>query len=198
VSQPPSHARQIVLASAIEAFAERGYSGTSVQHILEATGLSKPTLYYYFKSKAELFRAILDHAYDVSFDLLKIAVEHETTAEEKLIAAAMAWFTFANRHKNLMRLVLATNFAAPKEVPTDTIDQNRRKRHFEFLEAIIRQEQLNGELDASYDAAELTHGILGSISNHIRICLVRGENKLDRGLAERLVTIYLNGARAKK
>src|SRR4051794_16703664 len=60
-------AREAVLASAVNAFARRGYAGTSVQDILRATGLSKPTIYYYFKSKAGLFRAILAFAYDESY-----------------------------------------------------------------------------------------------------------------------------------
>jgi AcrR family transcriptional regulator len=64
-------AREVVLESAIAAFARKGYAGTSVQDILQATHLSKPTLYYYFESKAGLFRAILDFAYDECFRLMQ-------------------------------------------------------------------------------------------------------------------------------
>lgn len=192
----PTETREVILASAIEAFAERGYSGTSIQDILQATGLSKPTLYYYFKNKADLFRAILDFAYDESFAMMQGAVEKEGPIEKKLCAAALSWFTFTNRHKNLMRLVLATNFAAPKEIPADTIDHLRRKRHFEFLAATIRQAQSNGELSSRYTNDELTHAILGSISHHIRTNLLRSESKLDETLAARLVSIYLQGARS--
>ncbi len=186
------------MASAIEAFAERGYAGTSIQHILEATALSKPTLYYYFKSKADLFRAILDYAYDESFELLKAEVEKASTTEARLIATAVAWFAFANQHKNLMRLVLATNFAAPKEIPPNTIDHAKRRRHFDFLAAIVRHGQTEKYLDATHDTAELTHAILGSISHRIRTNLLSHDGKLDHALAERIVTIYLNGARANQ
>jgi AcrR family transcriptional regulator len=48
MSKKPEAARQIILDSAIEAFARKGYAGTSILDILKLTGLSKPTLYYYF------------------------------------------------------------------------------------------------------------------------------------------------------
>src|SRR5439155_4423766 len=103
----PLHAREAVLASAVKAFARRGYAGTSVQDILKATGLSKPTLYYYFQSKAGLFRAILDFAYDESFRLVQAGVKGKETCRQRLIEVAAALFEFATRHQNLTRLVFA-------------------------------------------------------------------------------------------
>src|SRR5437773_2150775 len=97
-------ARQAIVDSAITMFARKGYAGASVQHILKATGLSKPTLYYYFKSKAGLFQAILDSAYDKSFRLIKEAVDGKTTCEDRLTAVATAVFDFAEHNRNLMRL----------------------------------------------------------------------------------------------
>src|SRR5439155_23246014 len=99
----PLHAREAVLASAVKAFARRGYAGTSVQDILEATGLSKPTVYYYFESKAGLFRAIVAFAYDESFRLMQAGMKGTTTCEQRLVEVAAALFDFANRHQDLTR-----------------------------------------------------------------------------------------------
>ena len=41
-------------------FAERGYDATSVREIVEAAGVAKPTLYYYFRSKEGLAQALTD------------------------------------------------------------------------------------------------------------------------------------------
>src|ERR1041385_883200 len=106
-------ARQAVLESAIKAFSQRGYAGTSVHDILKATGLSKPTLYYYFESKEGLFRAILAFAYDESFRRMQVATSGEGTCAERLVKMAAAVFAFATEHRDLMRLVFATIFAAP-------------------------------------------------------------------------------------
>ena len=40
-------------------FAQRGYDATSVREIVEAAGVAKPTLYYYFRSKEGLAQALL-------------------------------------------------------------------------------------------------------------------------------------------
>jgi AcrR family transcriptional regulator len=40
-------------------FAERGYDATSVREIVEASGVTKPTLYYHFGSKQGLAEALL-------------------------------------------------------------------------------------------------------------------------------------------
>src|SRR5437667_12415975 len=103
----PLDTRETVLASAVKIFARRGYAGTSVQDILRATGLSKPTVYYYFESKAGLFRAILAFAYDESFRLMQEQLHGKANCQQRLIEVAGALFDFANRHQNLTRLVFA-------------------------------------------------------------------------------------------
>jgi AcrR family transcriptional regulator len=46
-------ARQIARTAA-KLFASRGYDATSIREIVEAAGVAKPTLYYYFGSKEGL------------------------------------------------------------------------------------------------------------------------------------------------
>ena len=43
-----------ILDAAARAFATRGYDCTSMQEIAQSVGLSKPTLYHYFRSKEEI------------------------------------------------------------------------------------------------------------------------------------------------
>jgi AcrR family transcriptional regulator len=51
-------ARQIARAAA-RLFADRGFEATSVREIVDAAGVSKPTLYYYFRNKEGLASALL-------------------------------------------------------------------------------------------------------------------------------------------
>jgi AcrR family transcriptional regulator len=50
--------------SASRVIAERGYGGASVDSIIEAAGLSKGTFYWHFKSKEELFLALIEERID--------------------------------------------------------------------------------------------------------------------------------------
>ena len=54
--------RRHIVAAAAPIFNVKGFAGTSIADILEATGLEKGGLYYHFASKDELALAALDHA----------------------------------------------------------------------------------------------------------------------------------------
>ncbi|MCB9436748.1 MAG: TetR/AcrR family transcriptional regulator [Anaerolineales bacterium] len=52
--------RTEILMAALVAFAEKGYDKTSMDDIVRVSGLSKGTLYWYFKNKEALFLGIMD------------------------------------------------------------------------------------------------------------------------------------------
>lgn len=186
-----------MLESAIRAFARRGYASTSVDAILEATGLSKPTLYYYFENKAGLFRAILAFAYDETFRLMSEATARAGKAEEKLVNVAEALFVFAKAHEDLMRLVLTTVFAASSELPPRSVDLAKRRRNFELVRKIVEEAQQTGEFKDTYDSAEIAQLIFGALSYQIRSQLIDSSAPLDRKRAERIVALFCEGARRK-
>lgn len=56
---PNNRDRLIAAASAL--FHGRGYDGTSLDDIQDATGIARSNLYYHFASKLELARAVVEH-----------------------------------------------------------------------------------------------------------------------------------------
>ena len=48
-----------ICAAALEIFAEKGFAGAKLDEIARRAGVSKGTLYLYFKDKDELFRAVV-------------------------------------------------------------------------------------------------------------------------------------------
>ena len=52
--------RQRIQRAALRLFADCGYAGASVQAMVDAAKVTKPTLYYYFKSKAGLYQSLID------------------------------------------------------------------------------------------------------------------------------------------
>jgi AcrR family transcriptional regulator len=193
-SRAPKDARQKVLESAIKEFARKGFSGTSVQDILSATGLSKPTLYYYFESKAGLFRAILNFAFDESLRRIEEKVDRAKGVRGHLIAVAEGVFDFAIERPELFRLVFGTAFAAPEEIPSESLAIDKRKRHFDYVRRIVAEGIKNRELDSDFTEAELAHGIYGAISHKTRMHLLCEEGKLNARSAARVVDLFLRGA----
>jgi AcrR family transcriptional regulator len=52
--------RNAILRQAAALFAARGYDAVSVREIVEAAGVTKPSLYYYFESKEALAAALIE------------------------------------------------------------------------------------------------------------------------------------------
>lgn len=186
--------RETVMESAIVAFASKGYAGTSVNDILRVTGLSKPTLYYYFGSKEGLFREILDSAYDGVHAAMLHALENTDTCEKKLSGVAVALYKFTTTHQHLMRLVFSTAFAAPGEIPALSVNPERRHRIFNLVRQVIAQGRKEGALKKTFHADELTQGFFGAVTQQIRNWLFRAEGALSSARATRNVMIFLEGA----
>lgn len=52
--------KQKIMKEALTLFAEKGYSDVYVSDIAQAVGIKAPSLYKHFKSKQEIFHAILE------------------------------------------------------------------------------------------------------------------------------------------
>lgn len=52
--------RRTVLEAAAKLFAQRGFGGTNLQDIADALGISRPALYYYFKSKEDILASLVE------------------------------------------------------------------------------------------------------------------------------------------
>jgi TetR/AcrR family transcriptional regulator len=69
LKQPKSRIGEInverILDAGLEVFARHGYSGARIDQIAEAAEMSKPNLLYYFRTKEELYRAVLTRTLDM-------------------------------------------------------------------------------------------------------------------------------------
>lgn len=60
--------QEAILAAAAEEFAERGYGAASINRIIERSGMSKGSVYYYFEDKADLFVTVMDRSVERMVD----------------------------------------------------------------------------------------------------------------------------------
>lgn len=74
-----------ITQAALEAFSEHGYAATRVEEVAKRAGVSKGLLYLYFKTKEELFKAVIRSAVVPRIDALKSSIaDTELSAEEFL------------------------------------------------------------------------------------------------------------------
>lgn len=56
--------KELILRAASEEFADKGFAATKTSDIAAKAGLPKPNVYYYFKSKENLYREVLESIID--------------------------------------------------------------------------------------------------------------------------------------
>jgi AcrR family transcriptional regulator len=95
-----SSARERLLESAKRLFSQRGYYATSVEDIVESAGLSKGAFYFYFKSKEELFKSLVEEMHLSIVKRLENFLERELPLEDALIEHAKVFLEdiYQNRH----------------------------------------------------------------------------------------------------
>ena len=74
-----------ILDAATDVFAQKGFSETRMDDIVKKSGLSKGTLYWYFKSKDEIILSIFERMFSREFQELENLVEADGTASERLL-----------------------------------------------------------------------------------------------------------------
>lgn len=185
------------MQAALRRFAHGGYAATSVQQIVSDAKVSKPALYYYFPDKAGLFQALVHEAHDERYRLLREAAERSQDIRGQLIGILTVLFDYFQQNRELMRISLATMFAAPGEVPPALCQGEKCERNFEFVHALIHHAQTAGELDPHFDSREMAFGFYGLCNSFLMAHLVMPECQPDKQTAQRIVDLFLSGAAAK-
>jgi len=95
-----SVSRERLLESAKILFSQKGYYATSVEDIVESAGLSKGAFYFYFKSKEELFKSLVEEMHLNIVKRLESFLERELPLEDALIEHAKVFLEdiYQNRH----------------------------------------------------------------------------------------------------
>jgi len=144
-----NHTRERILRAAAACFAENGYSGCSVSDIVERAGVSKGALYVHFKSKEELFKAMIAIEHDLGIERARKA------AMSPPYLAGIIWFQkecisnsgFPMDHR-LWAEVLAVA-ARDSEIREAFVASERASRKF-FVE-LLQKAADAGEIDSSLD-----------------------------------------------
>lgn len=64
-----------IIAAALEVFTEKGFAGARIEEIARRAGISKGTLYLYFETKEEMFRAVVREVVAPNVETVRAAFE---------------------------------------------------------------------------------------------------------------------------
>jgi len=96
-----------ILEAARRVFAQKGYSGTSVEDIARAAGLAKGTLYLYYPSKREIYWAALKSGLSELADSLRRRVADARTAQAKVRTFMETKIFYFDNNRDFFKLYYA-------------------------------------------------------------------------------------------
>lgn len=134
--------RQII-AIAEETFATDGYQTTSMDHIAQRVGLSKPMLYEYFGSKEGLLLACLERAKRELLESTSAAAANAGDPEQLMHDCLLAFFRFSDDHRQAWELL--RNETAVPGIPVNSELESIRAQQTEFTAGLL--EVARPELD---------------------------------------------------
>jgi TetR/AcrR family transcriptional regulator len=180
-------ARNAILNIAMELFARKGYAACSIREICQAAGVTKPVLYYHFRSKEHLYQELmLDIFNQTRKNLLRLS-NYRGTLRDRLILYVSTEFRNNRRDPNTIRLLFRMMFAPEGEYP-----------HFNFLEEFKRERNIvagfirEKDPDGKHRNPELiSTALMGAMLIEILEYLFTGRRTLTRRNAERLVDLLL-------
>lgn len=144
-SMKPVNNRENILRCALALFSEKGYDAVSVTEIVEMAEITKPTLYYFFKSKEGLFRYLLQINYQKLQAALSSVCNYTPNPENYnqdvypvLQHVVKAYFIFAQNNPQFYLMLLSLTFAPPTSQPAVWVEEYHKPQFF-FLENLFRQ-----------------------------------------------------------
>lgn len=150
----------------MQAFWRRGYEGTSMRDLLDATGLSKSSFYQAFNSKHEAFQQALVHYCDNVTSNLRSRLRAGDSGwefiENVFMGAADETLT-AKDPRGCMIVNVATEFSARDPRIRELIAEGAKRVTQVFVTA-VRQAQSEGSIPVDKDPNVLGRYLLSSLS----------------------------------
>ena len=182
--------RERLLECALKLFSTRGYDAVGVQQIVQAAGVTKPTLYHYFGSKRGLLEALLGEYFGQMNRLLLEASAYSGNLPGTLERITTALFEFARENPAFYRMQLALWFAPQDSEGFQVVSSLNAAQH-EILEVLFRQAaQDHGNMRGRHRAYAAT--FLGMINTYITLAL-NGLSRLDANLIRQAVHQFQHG-----
>ncbi len=102
--------KRAIIEVAQKFFSQKSYHKVSMDELAKALNLKKPTLYYYFKGKKELFFSIWKESFESLETYIYTRVNAKISPDEKLKEFIKAHLEFVEEHRELFLILYRERF----------------------------------------------------------------------------------------
>jgi TetR/AcrR family transcriptional regulator len=197
IDEPEGQAvQQRLLQAARDLFTEKGYAATSVREIVDAAGVTKPMLYYYFKSKEGIYLELFREPFAFFSQILEDARNEEGTALDRVGRLFDRIFALFVARLKEARLMYSIYYGPQQGAPFFDFEGFHLKMH-EITGLIVREGIGKGELRV-VDAEAATWVLIGALNFVMEEQLCHRSPMIDRTGLRRILDLIFDGLITKK
>ncbi|WP_055569199.1 TetR/AcrR family transcriptional regulator [Streptomyces atriruber] len=153
---------ETLLSVAVRVFNERGYDGTSMEHLSKAAGISKSSIYHHVAGKEELLRRAVSRALDGLFGILVEEHARVGSAVERLEYVTRRTVEVLVAELPYVTLLLRVR----GNTDTERWAMERRREFDQQVAALLKEAVADGDLRSDIElrlATRLLFGMINSI-----------------------------------
>lgn len=172
--------RQFIIEKSAPIFNMKGYAGTSLAHLIEATGLTKGSIYGNFENKDAVALAVYEYSINALKKRISDFLSKEISENDKLIA-------FTEYYRSNWEKVFEKG-GCPIQNASIEADDNLSflKKHVQNsiinwvkdIAAIIEKGQKKGEFKRNIKASEYAYTIITVLEGGIMLSKIMNDRKL--------------------
>jgi AcrR family transcriptional regulator len=187
--------RAAILEAAMRLFSERGFRGTTTRALAKAVGVTEPVLYGHFKSKRELYAAIIEAKSREGLARGVILLEPYALArDDRALFIGVGEFVLQSHSKDqgYSRLLLSVSLEDPD---LGRVFYERQRPGFNMLAAYIALRIAEGAFRL-VDPKLAARAFLGMLEYHGMLGMLYRDDFVSgtaREIAEGMVDIFLQG-----
>jgi TetR/AcrR family transcriptional regulator len=190
-SAPASDLRRRILSAATQLFAERGYAATSMRDLADAVSCTKPALYYYFESKAGLFREVIRIENERIIALLQHRLATPGSVRERMRGAMHAYFEHLRAQPLALRLLLRAEQHVEHGQPALDF-RSMRQAYVDLVTGLMHQGIAAGEIRGDVAVDDAIHLLCGAVDVRASRFILDGE-PIPEDYPERILALVFEG-----
>ena len=192
IERQSTDTKEIIFLTAARLFAKKGYNGVSMREISEQSGVTKPTIYYYFGSKEGIYEELIDTGMQYVQSSFENIINIDVSAKAKLVLMTKTFFQIAIEAPEYSKFFMTIATPMTDNAILEKFKQKLR-RQGNIIMAVIKEGIASGEFGASAKP-ELAAEIIGSVwQNFIWQQLSTKAKILTDRLAEEIIEILFKG-----
>jgi len=186
--------RKLLLQAGSAVLMEYGAHKTTLDDIAKRAGIRKTSLYYYFRDKNEIVRAIIESEMDHLLDMMVRAADSAGTAEDKMYAVIETRYRFIAEKSARTSKEIIREFKSLEGV-FETVRESYLRSHKELIKSILEEGIKKGEIEPIEDLELVSLVMISSLFGCDHTFAFYDEPERVLEALKRMVKIFFAGLR---